>query len=101
MLALLALFLVLVGGRGQLVLELVDRAPGLAHEAAQVAGHLRELAGAEDHQEEEPDDHYLLAADTEHGTNITRGRPPYNERGAPTFAAYILKGVTTSARHLP
>ena len=48
----LLVFFVLVRGGGQLVLELVYRAAGLADEAAQVAGHLRELAGAEDYEEE-------------------------------------------------
>lgn len=39
---------VIVGLGGKLVLEVVNGAAGLIHEAAHVAGHLRQPAGAED-----------------------------------------------------
>ena len=62
----------------QLALELVHRAAGLVDEAAQVASHLRELAGAEDHQKQQPDNDQLLPAYAEHAENITRRPAPYN-----------------------
>jgi putative nucleotidyltransferase with HDIG domain len=88
-LALVVVLVVLAGG--EFFLEVVDRAAGFADEAADVAGHLWEGAWAEDHQEDEADDYHLLRTDAEHGSNITRGRAPYNERGPLWVAAYILR----------
>ena len=45
---------------------------GFADEAADVARHLRERAGAEDHQKDEADDNHLLRTNAEHEINITR-----------------------------
>jgi hypothetical protein len=50
----------------KVLLELVHSAASFVHELAEVSGHLRELAGTEDNQEQEPYDHHLLDADTEH-----------------------------------
>jgi hypothetical protein len=50
----------------KILLELVHGAPSFVHELAELSGHLRELAGTEDNQEQEPYDHHLLDADTEH-----------------------------------
>ena len=47
---------VLVVGGGQLGLELVHRAASFGDELADVPGHLRELAGAEEDQEQDSDD---------------------------------------------
>jgi len=62
----------------QLALELVHRAAGLVDEAAQVASHLRELAGAEDHQKQQPDNDQLFPTYTEHAENIPRRPTAYN-----------------------
>jgi hypothetical protein len=50
----------------KVLLELVHGATSFVHELAEVSGHLRELAGTEDNQEQEPYEHHLLDADTEH-----------------------------------
>ena len=72
------LFVVLVGD--QLGLELLHRTASVVDEPAEIAGHLGELAGAEDHQKDQPDDDYLFPADAEHVTNITRRPGGYNVR---------------------
>ena len=50
----------------KVLLELVHGAASFVHELAELSGHLRELAGTEDNQRQEPYEHYLLDADTEH-----------------------------------
>jgi hypothetical protein len=80
-LALLAPVFVFVVAGDQLALELVHRATGLVDEPAEIAGHLGELAGAEEDQEKEADDHYLLETDPEsHAKMITSRLAGYNAR---------------------
>jgi hypothetical protein len=50
----------------KLLLELLHGAASFVHELAELSGDLRELAGTEDNQEQEPYEHHLLEADTEH-----------------------------------
>ena len=69
--------------RDELALELIDRATGLVDESAEVTGHLRELARAKDHQDQQPDDDQLLSADTEHDANITWRLTGYNANSQP------------------
>jgi hypothetical protein len=78
-------FLILV--QDQLGLELVHRAASLGDEPADVASHLRELAGPKDHQKEHSDDDQLLKSYTErHMQNITWGLPGYNGSEVPREA---------------
>lgn len=75
----LFIFVIIVVFGGKFVFELVHGAAGFVHEASQVAGHLRDSVGAEDHQDQQADNDHLLRTDTEHGLNISlRGRA-YNE----------------------
>src|SRR3712207_3167336 len=63
---------ILVFARGfELELELVDRATGLVHEAAQIPGHARKLARSEDDQGEEPDNYQFLGTYAEHASFYT------------------------------
>src|SRR5215211_2730070 len=55
-------------GRGDLFLEVVDGLAGLGHEASHVLGHLGQRAGAEDHEDDEANNHHLLGSDAEHTT---------------------------------
>jgi hypothetical protein len=50
----------------KVLLELLRGAASFVHELAELSGHLRELAGTEDNQGQEPYEHHLLEADTEH-----------------------------------
>lgn len=51
---------------GEILLEILYRASGLADEPAEISCHGRQLAGTEDDQEEEPYDDHLLGTDTKH-----------------------------------
>lgn len=51
----------------EILFELLHRAARYVDEPAEVSGHVGQLAGTEDDQEEEPYQHHLLHADTEHG----------------------------------
>jgi hypothetical protein len=62
--------------RGEFGFELVDVTTGFAYEPAEVPGHPREFARAEDYQEEKPDDYHLLCSDAEHRLNA-----PFPEAG--------------------
>jgi hypothetical protein len=50
----------------KVLLEPVHGAASFVHELAEISGHLRELAGTEDNQEQEPYERHLLDANTEH-----------------------------------
>lgn len=80
---------------GQFVLEVVNGAAGLVDEAAHVAGHLRQPAGAEDQEEQQADDDHLLRTNSEHTVNITFRPHAYNEFAA---RAYILEDMKYPAR---
>ena len=76
------LFVVFVGG-DDLGLELLHGASGLVDELAKVAGHLGELAGSEEDQEQDGYDQDLLESDPEtHRPNITRRSAAYNDPAA-------------------
>src|SRR5918995_3324418 len=68
----MTIFPVLLLGRGDLGLILVELVEGSPYEPALASGHYGALVRAKDNQKEKPDDHRLLYSDAEHYQDTCR-----------------------------